>query len=84
MKDTLNDTDAAFARRFASVAPIDRLRMMSSMCDSAKRLIASSVRSAEPQITDGELRVRIFDRLYSDDFDESTKVRLRASLRRTP
>lgn len=81
---TLNDTESVFALRFASVAPIDRLRMTSGMFDSAKRLTAASVRSAEPEITDGELRVRIFDRLYSDDFDEPTKIRLRASLRRTP
>jgi len=82
MKDTINDSEAAFARRFALVAPIDRLRMVSEMFESAKRLIAASVRSSEPDITDAELRVRIFDRLYADDFDEATKVKLRAVLRR--
>lgn len=82
MKATINDSEAAFARRFALVAPIDRLRMVSDMFESAKRLIAASVRSTEPDITDTELRVRIFDRLYADDFDDATKVRLRAALRR--
>ena len=83
MKDTLNDTELAFARRFAAVTPLDRLRMVSEMFESAKRLIAASVRSAEPEISEMELRVRIFDRLYADDFDEATKDRLRASIRRT-
>lgn len=82
MKATINHSEAAFARRFAAVAPIDRLRMVSDLFESAKRLIAASVRSTEPDITDTELRVRIFDRLYADDFDETTKVRLRAALRR--
>lgn len=83
MKDTSNDSELETARRYAAVAPIDRLRMMSEMFESAKRLIAASVRSAEPDISEAELRVRIFDRLYSDDFDEATKARLRASIRRT-
>jgi hypothetical protein len=82
MKDTINDSETAFARRFAAVAPIDRLRMVSEMVESAKRLIAANVRSTEPDISDTELRVRLFDRLYVDDFDEMTKVKLRAALRR--
>ncbi|HSC27851.1 MAG TPA: hypothetical protein VLD67_11285 [Vicinamibacterales bacterium] len=83
MKDTFNETETAFALRFASVDPLDRLRMTSEMFESAKRLIAASVRSAEPGLREDEIRVRIFDRLYADDFDEPTRARLRASLRRT-
>ena len=83
MKDTLNDTATAFALRLASLSPLERLRMTSDMFDAAKRLIAASVRSTEPHISDTELQVRIFDRLYAIDFDEPTKARLRASLRRT-
>lgn len=82
MKDTFNDSETAFALRFASIPPLERLRMASGMFDSAKRLIAASVRTVEPHITESEPRVRIFDRLYGDDFDEPTKARLRASLRR--
>lgn len=81
MRDTSNDNDAAFAQRFAAVTPLERLRMTSAMFDGAKRLIAASVRNAEPLITDSELRVRIFDRLYAGDFDEVTAARLRTSLR---
>ena len=83
MRTTANDTDAAFARRFASVAPLERLRMTCDMFDAAKRLIAASVKHVEPQISDAELRVRIFDRLYATDFDEATRARLRAALRRS-
>lgn len=82
MKETFNDTEIEFARRFASVPPIKRLRMVSEMSESARRIIAASVRSAEPDISDTELKVRIFDRLYADDFDDATKVRLRAAIRR--
>ena len=82
MKDTFNDSHAAFSGRFASISPLDRLRMTSDMFDSAKRLIAASVRAKDPDISEAELRVRIFDRLYGNDFDEPTKVRLRAVLRR--
>jgi hypothetical protein len=84
MKTTANDTETAFARRFASVTPLERLRMTSEMFGAAKRLIAASVHGEEPQISESELRVRIFDRLYADDFDEATKARLRAALRRPP
>jgi len=82
MKDTINDSEIETFRRYAEVAPIDRLRMVSEMFESAKRLITASVRSTEPDISETELRVRIFDRLYVDDFDEATKVKLRAALRR--
>lgn len=81
MKATANDTELDFARRFAAVTPAQRLRMTCEMFDAAKRLIAASVRTEEPDITDAELRVRIFDRLYADDFSEVTKVKLRAALR---
>jgi hypothetical protein len=83
MKTTANDTDTEFARRFASVAPLERLRMTCDMFDAAKRLIAASVRVADPEISASELRVRIFDRLYPDDFDEQTKATLRAAMRNT-
>lgn len=82
MRTTANDTEAAFARRFTPLAPVERLRLTCDMFDAAKRLIAASVQNAEPRISDAELRVRIFDRLYPDDFDEATRVRLRAALRR--
>ncbi|MEO6223866.1 MAG: hypothetical protein ABIP90_11515 [Vicinamibacterales bacterium] len=81
MRQTFNDTEARFAARFASVAPIERLRMSSAMFESAKRLIVASVRHSEPALSAAEMRVRIFDRLYHDDFDESTRVRLRSVLR---
>jgi hypothetical protein len=82
MKDTYNDSEIAFARRFIAVKPIDRLRMVSDMFESAKRLIAASVRETEPDISESELRVRVFNRLYADDFDEATKEKLRAAVRR--
>ncbi len=82
MKVTANDTEAALALRFALLTPVERLRMTCGMFDAAKRLIVASVLNEEPQISEPELRVRIFDRLYPSDFDNETRVRLRAGLRR--
>ncbi len=81
MKRTFNDTEAQFAARFAAVSAIERLRMSSAMFESAKRLIAASLRHSDPTMSPSELKVRIFDRLYGDDFDEPTRERIRAVLR---
>jgi hypothetical protein len=81
VRETTTETDAAFARRFAAVPAIDRLRMTCEMFDSAKRLVASGIRAGDPGISDADLQVRIFQRLYSTDFDEATLQRLVAALR---
>ena len=82
MKDTPPETDAASTARFAAVPAIDRLRMTCEMFDTAKRLVAAGIRAGDPDISDAELRVRIFQRLYSTDFDEASMTRLVAALRK--
>jgi len=81
MKETINATEETVAARFAALPPAERLRMSSAMFESAKRLIAASVRHAEPGLSPAEVRVRIFDRLYGDDFDGPARARIHAALR---
>ena len=80
MKDTADDVDAAYLRRFATLSPLQRLQMMSDMFETAKALIEADIRRHAPDIRPQDLRVETFKRLYWDDFDEATRTRLIATL----
>jgi hypothetical protein len=81
MKDTAPDVEAAYAALFASCSAADRLRMSCDMFDTAKALMAAGIRASEPAISAEELRIRMFERLYSDDFDQPTRQRIMRALR---
>jgi hypothetical protein len=78
MKDT--SADAAFTALFAARSGSDRVRMACGMFDAAKALMAAGIRSQCPGISAADLRLRMFDRLYSGDFDPDTRVRIRSAL----
>jgi hypothetical protein len=50
------------------------------MFDDAKALAAAGIRAMNPGISQDELRRRIFDRLYIDDFDPDTRMKFRSAL----
>ena len=80
MKDTSPEVEAAFTALFAARSEVDRLKMTCRMFDTAKALVAAGIRSQYPGIADGELRRRMFDRLYYRDFDEQTLSRILSAL----
>lgn len=43
--------------------------------------MVAGIRANEPAISSGELRIRIFERLYFDDFDQPTFHRIIRALR---
>jgi hypothetical protein len=81
MKDTSPEIESAVAGLFAARSGSDRIEMMSEMFDDAKALMASDIRFREPGISPSELRVRIFERLYFDDFSPRERERITALLR---
>ena len=80
MKDTADDVDAAYLERFASLAPLERLVMISDMFDTAKALMEADIRTNQPDISARDLRIAMFKRLYWDDFDAATMARFIAAL----
>ena len=81
MNDTSPDVAAEIDALMAQRSGSDRVRMASEMFDLAKRLAAAGIRAENPTIGDEELRVRLFERLYGDDFSEQARARIAATLR---
>ena len=81
MNDTPPDVDAAFTAMFATLRPTQRVRMVSEMFDSARRLLVSGIRAEQPDITDTELKVQVFLRTYRDDYAPAERDRIVASIR---
>ena len=66
---------------FATLTPTQRVRMVSEMFDSARRLLVSGIRAEQPDITDTELKVQVFLRTYRDDYAPAERDRIVASIR---
>lgn len=68
----MNDTDPAIAAlvtaRYAAMSPLERLRIASSMFDTARAIVASSL---PPGLTREERRYRIAKRFFGDELPEA-------------
>jgi hypothetical protein len=76
MSDTSPEVQARFDALLRQRSGSDRVVMACDMFDCAKRLVEASIRSAEPQLGDTEVRVRVFRRFYADDLDPATIERV--------
>ncbi len=81
MSDTTPEVDAAFTAMFATLTPTERVRMMSEMFDTARRILVSNIRANQPDISDVELRVQVFLRTYHDDYTPEERDRIVAYVR---
>lgn len=81
MNDTSPEAAAQINALMAQRSGSDRVRMACEMFDLARTLVVSGIRAEEPTITNGELRVRLFERLYGGDFSEEERARIVATLR---
>ena len=69
MTDTSPAVMDLFDRLMMERSPEERLRMGCSMFDTAKEIVKSSILAEFPDISEKELRVKIFLRFYASDFD---------------
>lgn len=51
------------------------------MFDAAKTLLAAGIRASDPAVSAEDLRIRMFERLYFEDFDRQTYKRIIRALR---
>lgn len=68
MNDTPPDIEDRIARMMAERTPADRLRMASSMFDSAKTLMRAGLLREDASLTEPQIRARIFLRFYGESF----------------
>lgn len=81
VKDTPVHIDKLYRGMLMQRSGAERLRMGAAMFDAAKKLVCASL--GDPMGTDAsaEMRVRVFLRIYGQDFDPPTRDRIAARLR---
>jgi hypothetical protein len=68
MHDTSSQLTQRMAQMIAQKSPAQRLRMAADMYDMGKKLARAGITRANPHLNHRELKVRLFERLYGDDF----------------
>jgi hypothetical protein len=58
------------ARMMAEKSPQERLRMASSMFDAGRKLVEAGLRNENGDLTEAQMRARMFVRIYGEDFSE--------------
>jgi hypothetical protein len=58
------------ARMMAAKTPIERLRMASSMFDAGKKLVEAGLREKYGELTEAQMRAKVFVSMYGEDFTE--------------
>ena len=80
MRDTSEKFRAYYHGLLMKRSGIERLHMGFSMFESAKTIVVTSIREQEPGISPADLRTRIFDRFYGDDFGDKQKEAIKKHL----
>jgi hypothetical protein len=81
MSDTAPDVAARFAELLKQRSPGERAMMAFEMFDLARALATADIRARHPDISETELRVRIFERTYGNDFDAADRARISVCIR---
>ncbi len=83
MFDTHESIQLRFHQMIMKRTPIERLRMGSSMFDTARQIVRSSILNENPQSSLQELRKEMFLRFYGQDFNELQRKNILNSLNRS-
>jgi hypothetical protein len=67
MRDTPPDVVRRVRDLYQQRTADERVRMACSMFDAAKALAEAGIRAARPDISEVDLRIRLFDRFYGQD-----------------
>ena len=76
MKDTSVDIKIRFQNMIMKRSPEERLFMGSSMFDTAKQIVKSSIMEQYPKILPREMKQKIFLRFYGTEFSEVDKIKI--------
>ncbi len=76
MSDTPAQIQIRYKEMLMSLTPSERLRMVSRMYDSGRKLVISGIQNGRQQLSDSQLREQFFLHMYGNDFstDERKKI----------
>ncbi len=80
MNDTHPHIETFLRRCMMEKSGEERLKMGFSMYEFSRKLVESSLRFSQPEISEIVLRQKIFLRFYGDDFNENQKAKILASI----
>ena len=76
LSDTTLDIEKRMSRMIARRTPVERLKMASSMFDSARKLMAAGLLRENGALNEAQLRTRIFLRLYGECYSQEEIERI--------
>ena len=76
LSDTTLDIEKRMSRMIARRTPVERLKMASSMFDSARKLMAAGLLRENGSLDEAQLRTRIFLRLYGECYSQAEIERI--------
>jgi hypothetical protein len=79
--DTPPEVDARLDELFRARSGSDRVLMACEMFDLARELMAARVRELEPGLSELEVKIRVFQRMYAEDLDAETIARVSTRMR---
>jgi len=82
MKDTDPRIEKIYSDMMKSKPGAEKLKMGCSMFSTSKKLIEAGIRHRNPDISDIDLKIAVFLKLYSGDFDDEQKEKIIAHLRK--
>ncbi len=73
MKDTSQHIENKFREMLMKRSNEERMMMGFSMFDTAKKIVMSSIKNEDPNISRAKLNEKIFLRFYGSDFSDKEK-----------
>jgi len=76
MNDTPTQIQLRYKQMLMSLTPSERLRMVSKMYDSGRKLVISGIQNGRQQLNSAQLRGQLFLRMYGNDFTAADRERI--------
>lgn len=76
MSDTPTQIRQRYKEMLMSRTPLERLRMVSRMYDTGRKLVISGIQNGRQKLNASQLRGQIFLRMYGSDFTVADRKRI--------
>lgn len=70
MNDTSSDIEKKMLQMISFRSPIERLKMMSDMFESGKKLVITGLQNENRSLNNAQIRAKTFYRIYGDYFSQ--------------
>lgn len=76
MSDTPTQIQQRYKEMLMSRTPTERLRMVSRMYDSGRKLVISGIQNGRHELNASQLRTQLFLRMYGSDFTAADRDKI--------